>query len=897
MSFNFFKYFIATDSKHPELSSQEISDLKSADFPIGMINQIDQVRTNDYFQDQLKAQRDSMDPDLARSLTFDHATQADSLTAATFNAQLNDGRTNVITFNDGYVSSPNASNAYNQGKAVIEGVLHEPNDASNELNYAKNGLFGPELWKQEIKGEAESRYLTIQSLIHSQQYQNSLSDNDIDDLFYRDRDGNLHERTKEDAIARIYKRIITQRKYQDQADDRAGPLSHPKLIPQYNIPKSSPYNLQPVNGPKPNQNKLIKGAAQNDSIAEGDAVTDPLILNLHTSTAGATETVTTSLANGVVFDIGATGIPVKTAWVAPSDGLLVLDRNGNGSIDDGTELFGNLTPLVSGGLAKNGFAALAQYDENADGKIDSSDSVFGQLRILTGNGQLYTLTQEGISSLSLSNTNTGVADTNGNVQLQLGSYTRTDGSVGSMADYNLVQNQTLTAPTDLVPETPTVAAMPEIPATGAVLSLHQAMLRDGSGTLINLVTDFTNTTDSATQDSILDQILATWTGNQNVVPGSRGPLVDATKTAVVESFEGRRLYYSVVHLGATNITEAYSQIKEYTWAQLMSQTHLSSLFGATSVINDDSGTPVAIDASAAISILQARLASDPESGAKDLVSFNRALNDLGYSDLSGYDFFYNAFANTGSLQVAMESVGKTIVTAPPGSTVVDGSNILNAFFNDGQGTFTDNGGIGDDSYYFRPGDGQQTIVETGGLNKLIFGSGISSADTRFSTNGNSDLLIQFQNSTDEIIITGGLGDDKSKQVQSFQFANGTSLNLDDVVSLLSVNTTSDNTTLDRSGISYTETINALGAQDTVVAGSGDDTINLGGGGDSIHLGQGFDLINFKRGDGANTIYEPTSTTNPEQASDTIQFEQSLSLSDIAFIPNGNDLIVRIRGTN
>lgn len=97
----------------------------------------------------------------------------------------------------------------------------------------------------------------------------------------------------------------------------------------------------------------------------------------------------TDASGGVAFDLNADGVPSQTAWTeaGADDAFLVLDRDGNGVIDDGSELFGSRTPQpVADFSERNGFEALAAYDDalnggNEDGFIDELDSVFGQLAL------------------------------------------------------------------------------------------------------------------------------------------------------------------------------------------------------------------------------------------------------------------------------------------------------------------------------------------------------------------------------------------------------------------------------------------------------------------------------------------------------------------------------------
>ena len=141
----------------------------------------------------------------------------------------------------------------------------------------------------------------------------------------------------------------------------------------------------------------------------------------------------------VLFDLDADGEGDLTSWTRrrTDDGFLALDRNGNGHIDDATELFGTATQLASGQLAPNGFVALAELDGpalggNADRAITAADSTFTDLLIWRDDdrdgeseaGELFALSELGVVAISLDYSESEIEDLWGN-EFRLWSRVRT----------------------------------------------------------------------------------------------------------------------------------------------------------------------------------------------------------------------------------------------------------------------------------------------------------------------------------------------------------------------------------------------------------------------------------------------------------------------------------------
>ncbi|MET0310721.1 MAG: calcium-binding protein, partial [Burkholderiaceae bacterium] len=301
---------------------------------------------------------------------------------------------------------------------------------------------------------------------------------------------------------------------------------------------------------------------------------DPLVLDLDG------DGVELAPANGsVLFDHDANGIRTGTQWVRPDDGLLVRDRDGNGTIDSGRELFGDQTVLASGQRAVDGFEALGEMDANGDGVVNAIDAGFEQLRVWrdlnqdgrSQAGELQSLAGLGITGVRLGGT-------------FVREVTQEDGTAaeveGEVRNVNFEQRPFWREFDDAIPVSAEAGALPDMGGSGLVRDLREAMSlgTPRAQVLTATVSAFKNATSSAARQALLDDVIRTWgdtstlrpAAERNPVPsnpGAPGWYVSTPQQAIA-NFVGHPLYAMITALEQFNgeaVLERYVAARPATY--------------------------------------------------------------------------------------------------------------------------------------------------------------------------------------------------------------------------------------------------------------------------------------------------------------------------------------------
>ena len=496
------------------------------------------------------------------------------------------------------------------------------------------------------------------------------------------------------------------------------------------------------------QNKMDKIDELMDT---AEKTTSPLIVDLD-----GDGIETSDIYGNVYFDHDNNGFAEKTGWVGKDDGLLVRDINGNGQIDNGTELFGNNSVLSNGQKAANGFEALKDLDSNKDSVFNSLDATWNEIKIwkdtnqngFVENGELLSMEEANIKEINLNYQNENIKDTNENIIGQTGNFIKNDNSIGNISDIWFVTDASNTADRTNVIIPDDIKELPDLIGSGNVHNLHEAMALDESGTLKALVEQFSEETNIENRKAILLNIIYHWSGVQNMDPNGRDPtqvygkvIDDTRKLEALEEFMGKE-YLGTWCWGerdpnphgkaAPYILRAFDILFNDIYNELLSQTHYKTLLENITMtwLSDDQCWQV--DVSEVISKFQQLYAENHENGIASLREFEAIIKSINIPSITT---IYEAFRSYGSLtgndlDIMFAKFGYTYgtdlnddLTGTAGVDEINGFAGADTIYG-GTGNDILNGDDGNDNIFGE--DGNDIITGGEGNDYLIGGNG---ADT------------------------------------------------------------------------------------------------------------------------------------------------------------------------
>ncbi|MEM9309679.1 MAG: calcium-binding protein [Pseudomonadota bacterium] len=498
----------------------------------------------------------------------------------------------------------------------------------------------------------------------------------------------------------------------------------------------------------------------------------PLVLDLD----GDGVELTSLAAATVYFDVDIDGFKELTGWVSPDDGLLAMDVDGDGKIDDGSELFGDQTGYA------HGFLALAALDENFDGVLDASDSEYAKLQVwqdLNSDGysqadELSFLTEIGITSISVNATavNYQVA---GNDVLWDASFTWADGTTGTVVDayFQTDPIRTQAVSPDDFEYHPDVFDLPFIQGAGhlaniwVAMSLDDALRAEASG-LVALA----SSGNIADFRSAFDSFVMNWagvsgiTGNRGDMNGQHLAFLEVVFDQTYEQGGGSDpLVFAAQDLG----TKVH-QLLDVMAAEFLSQVAVSNaLQNATTqtefeqLLAANPFNGFSTDAAAAEDTLAA-LISNYEQGAvtieNAIVTFALWKEANGLTKEEADQTFMNVLGdNAGNLTLGNQlrdnvwtiiSDGKIYMWGGSGDDVITTTG-LGADVSGHRGDDVIFGAYGGDTYNYRLGDGSDYISDFG------WSSDPSRADKFRFFDAEEDEVVFSHNPGGDLVITAADG--------------------------------------------------------------------------------------------------------------------------------------------
>jgi hypothetical protein len=663
-----------------------------------------------------------------------------------------------------------------------------------------------------------------------------------------------------------------------------------------------------------------------------ERIVSPLVLDLDGNGVS-----TRGIAEGAIqFDHDGNGFAERTGWVGAGDALLVRDRDGDGRITTGDELFGNHTRKGDGHLAGHGFDALGSLDGNGDGRIDRRDAVWSTLRLWldadadaeTDPGELFSLDQHGIESLSLAYVEASGSDPQGNRHRQLGSYRTSSGRELPCHDVWFAMDPTRSRQLNPLPVSAAIAALPELAGMGVVPSLRQAIAARPDGPLPALLEQWIAGS-SVQREALIQALIFAWTGvEQEMLPGWNGDQDAYRRLRAMEQLMGRRFRltaWTEMPQGwvSEGLEAAFTGLRKAVDRLLSAQVELAPMLARVGPAVESDGSP-GYDVAGLLAALEANGGPLPDAGA--LFRLTSALAGMGPTGAAVLRSLALAIrGRQDPLAVLLGAVLpiQSLVTAGPGAEAWQGSasadwilghsgpGRLSGLEGDdvlqgGRGDDLLIGGTGSDLYLVARGDGRDTLQDLDGAQDELRWLDVPSTEIVVERL-DGDLLIGLAGGDAVRILL--YFSHPAYRVERFSFRDGVVWGDGELRERVVVGgATAGSDQLGGYG-DIANRIDGLEGDDTLRGGplgdrlhggpghdhlegfTGDDTLIAGGGNDTLRGGAGHDLYRISRGGWRTTIYDYEASTNVPNA-DVVEFSDLRSSEVVSVERLGNDLTLR-----
>ncbi|BAJ00917.1 calcium-binding protein [Shewanella violacea] len=665
---------------------------------------------------------------------------------------------------------------------------------------------------------------------------------------------------------------------------------------------------------------------------------DPLVFDLD---GDGIETVSSDA--GIIFDHDGDGIKQGTGWVGADDGLLVLDINGNGTIDSGKELFGDNTDLANGEKARNGFAALRDLDSNGDGIIDSNDAVYSQLKIwqdanqdgISQASEMKTLSELDIASINLNDAEYVNQIQEDNLISFTSEYTDSEGNAHSFGTLDFAVNG-FHREFNAIAISEEAQGIVDFKGSGYVRDLREAATQNAD--LLAIYNQFSQATTRAEQDSLIDKLLAEWVtskGNMSSHTSGEGLLAERLKQAtlnfslsetsdVTQGADKTRWVYSDFYIHDHIPVEYHEQLYKFAetpsgylfsdnyfskssayllnngFTELASGPIVNGSFEASHPTEQIEQMLYILEMFSGRSISATQFVLNGQRGflAMHFDAVGPVIN--AYENLRSNIFNSLMFSTrlahiSDSIEIVFDVDGLSydmtaweaelikLIEADPATGVADAMSALDFY-----------------EPYISQSDWSQGAFMSQLFNEILPELSPDADPISFFPSAYVEEITEAQLATElegnKIAATGSDGDDTIRARSGsnsgvFILANNGNdrvfgANGDDYID----GGSGDDYLYGSNG--HDQLVGGEG-NDILDGGNGDDVLSGGAGNDVLTGGYGNDRFLFGYGDGQDTLSDyDTSTTNK----DTLAFGANISIADVTLVKSGNSLVVQLAGS-